>query len=156
MQYVAFEPEPLEARCIDLNHFGGKDRTRRVALWHRRETLELFSDPETADSSIFDTGKARESRPVEALPLDEAGIDLSGPGTHILKLEAEGAEPEILDGATETLKSLHYIAADCGYERGAEQRHTFLDVSNRLLPLGFRPVAINLKRITVLYEKIRH
>jgi len=155
MQYVAFEPEPLEARCIDLNHFSGKAETHRTALWHRWETLEFFSDPETADSSVFDTGKARLVRPVEALPLDEAGIDLSKSGTHILKLEAEGAEPEILDGAKQMLKALHYVAADCGYERGRKRQHTFVEVSNRLLPLGYRPVAANLRRGTVLYESSR-
>jgi len=152
MNYVAFEPEPLEARCIDLNHFGGQAKTRRVALWHRRETLQLYSKPETADSSVIDMGTARESRSVEALPLDEVKIDFSGAGTHILKLEAEGAEPEVLDGAKETLKVLHYIAVDCGYERGRDQRHTYIDVNNRLVPIGYRPVAIDFRRGTVLYE----
>jgi len=154
MTYVAFEPEPPPAHCVDLNHFGGEAKARRVALWHRRETLEFFSTPEAADNSAFDTEKTRESRPAEALPLNEAGVDLTGPGTHILKLEAEGAEPEILNGAKETLKTLHYIAAEFGYERGVEQRHTFVEVCNRLLPLGFRLVATNLGKCPVLFEKV--
>jgi FkbM family methyltransferase len=152
LTYHAFEPEPLEADCVDLNNFEGAPRTHRKALWHRSETLTFYSAPDSADSSAFETRRATDSWDVEALRLDDAGIALSETGPNILKLEAEGAEPEILDGATATLPKLHYIAVDCGYERGAEQRHTFIDVCDRLLPLGFRPIEAELKRITILFK----
>jgi len=152
MHYTAFEPEPLEADCIDLNLFDGTPRTRRVALWHERDTLEFFSAPDTADSSLFEIDKSVGRMQVPAIPLDEADVPLSDSGPNILKLEAEGAEPEILDGATDTLPKLHYVAVDCGYERGREKRHTFIDVCDRLLPLGFRPVEANLRRVTVLFK----
>ena len=37
--YLAFEPEPLEARCADLNVFDGNRMTIRKALWNRATTL---------------------------------------------------------------------------------------------------------------------
>ncbi len=152
LSYTAFEPEPLEADCIDLNVFDGAPRTRRMALWHQRDTLTFYSAPDTADSSLFEIDKAVGRQTVDALPLDEAGVTLSQTGPNILKLEAEGAEPEILDGALKTLPLLHYVAVDCGYERGREKRHTFIDVCDRLLPLGFRPIEANLRRVTVLFK----
>ncbi|MBL4629362.1 MAG: FkbM family methyltransferase [Roseicyclus sp.] len=152
LQYHAFEPEVLEADCIDINVFDGAPKTQRKALWNKAETLTFYSAPDTADSSAFKIKNAVSSRQIEAIRLDDAGIELSKTGPNILKLEAEGAEPEILDGATATLPKLHYIAVDCGYERGVEQRHTFIDVCDRLLPLGFRPVQAELHRITILFK----
>ncbi|QXT40393.1 FkbM family methyltransferase [Gymnodinialimonas ceratoperidinii] len=152
LTYHAFEPEPLEADCVDINNFDGSPRTRRQALWHQTETLTFYSAPDSADSSAFESRRATTSWNVEAVRLDDTGITLSEEGPNILKLEAEGAEPEILDGATATLPKLHYIAVDCGYERGPEQRHTFIDVCDRLLPLGFRPIKAELRRITILFE----
>lgn len=152
MTYHAFEPESLEADCIDLNTYDGAPKTRRQALWHKAETLTFYSAPDSADSSVFQISQAVGSVEVQAIPLDDAGIALSDTGPNILKLEAEGAEPEILDGAQNTLPKLHYIAVDCGYERGAEKRHTFIDVCDRLLPLGFRPVEADLRRVTILFK----
>lgn len=152
MTYHAFEPEALEADCVDLNLFGGQTKTRRQALWNKAETLTFYTAPDNADSSLFQARQAKGSVQVQAIPLDDAGIDLSGTGPNILKLEAEGAEPEILDGAIKTLPKLHYVAVDCGYERGLEKRHTFIDVCDRLLPMGFIPVEADLRRVTVLFK----
>ncbi len=49
--------------------------------------------------------------------LDEAGVD----PVQLLKLEAEGAEPEVLAGASAHLSRIDYIAADLGPERGVSQ-----------------------------------
>lgn len=152
LHYTAFEPEVLEADCIDLNLFDGAAQTHRIALWNERATLDFFSAPDTADSSVFEIDRSAGRRKVAAFPLDELDLRLSDTGPNILKLEAEGAEPEILDGARATLPRLHYLAVDCGYERGREKRHTFIDVCDRLLPLGFRPVEANLRRVTVLFK----
>lgn len=152
MTYHAFEPELLEADCIDLNLFDGAPQTHRKALWNKAETLTFHSAPDSADSSVFEGQQAVGSVKVQGIPLDDAGIMLSDTGPNILKLEAEGAEPEILDGATQTLPHLHYVAVDCGYERGLEKRHTFIDVCDRLLPLGFRPVAADLRRVAILFR----
>ncbi len=154
LDYHAFEPEPFEADCIDINAFDGDPKTRRVALWNKKETLTFFSAPDSADSSVFEISKAVGSTEIEAIPLDEAGIELSSTGPNILKLEAEGAEPELLDGASGILPKLHYVAVDCGYGRGVEKRHTFIDVCDRLLPLGFRPKQADLRRITILFKNM--
>ena len=51
----------------------------------------------------------------------------------LLKLEAEGAEPEILEGLGEKLNLVEYISADLGYERGVHCESTLVPVTNYLL-----------------------
>lgn len=55
-----------------------------------------------------------------------------------LKVEAEGAELEVLEGAGDMLRSIDWIAADLGFERGLEQRATAPEVIPFLLDNGFR------------------
>ena len=149
--YVAIEPEKLEADCCDLNNYDGKPETHRLALWKEDTTLEFFSMPETADSSVFDMGSNIKIE-IPAVALDNL-VDLSGSkGTNIFKLEAEGAEPEVLEGAVKTLEKVDYVAVDCGYERGKEQTHTFIEVNQFLTQRGFEPIEADFHRVTLLYR----
>lgn len=152
MAYVAFEPEPLEARCCDLNNFSGEQLTWEKALWKEDATLEFFSKPDSADSSIFDMGSGHGIVRIEAVALDGA-IDLSAiDGTIILKVEAEGAEPEVLEGAQLSLKYIDYVTVDCGPERGREKAPTFIDVNRILSARGFDLIEMGFKRVTALYR----
>ena len=152
LSYVAFEPETLEARCCDLNNFGGRPETERKALWKETATLSFHSRPETSDGSVFDMGDPISRVDVSAVTLDDA-VDLSNGsgGTVIFKVEAEGAEPEVLEGASKTLSSVDWVAIDCGYERGREQAHTFVETNVFLHDCGFRPLRADLRRGTMLY-----
>ena len=75
LSYVAFEPETLEARCCDLNNFGGHPETERKALWKETATLSFHSKPETSDGSVFDMGDPVSRVDVSAVTLDDA-VDL--------------------------------------------------------------------------------
>lgn len=150
--YVAFEPEVLEARCCDLNNFHGKKKTHRLALWNETTTVTFFSKPESADSSILEIEGEVHRAMVPATTLDDA-LDLSGvSGTTILKIEAEGAEPEVLEGAAQALSMVDWVAIDCGFERGKDRTHTFVETNLMLHDHGFRLCQANLKRITTLYR----
>jgi hypothetical protein len=89
---------------------------------------------------------------VKALPLDDVTELPKGP-IRLVKLEAEGAEPEILDGMDETLKRVEFVAADMGPERGLEKANTVIDVSDRLFEKNFRLIAFNASRCTGLYKQ---
>ena len=151
MDYVAFEPEALEARCIDLNVYDGEPKTIRKALWNRNTTLEFFSKPETADGSVIDPGGTEARFAVDAVRLDTV-MDLADrPGPVILKVEAEGAEPEILEGAESLLSAIDFVTVDCGPERGHEEAHTLVETNNLLLDAGFRIRQFGARRMTGLY-----
>ncbi len=155
LDYIAFEPEDLEATCSDLNNFGGEPETNRKALWYADTVLTFHSKPESADSSVFDIDGADGAVQVQAVPLDHVLKDREiGPGTRIFKLEAEGAEPEVLQGAAESLPLFDYIAVDCGYERGRDAKHTFVEVNRTLTHAGFEVIAAGFHRVTMLYQNI--
>jgi FkbM family methyltransferase len=153
MDYVAFEPETDEARCCDLNNFDGLENTIRKALWFETTTLTFFRKPETADSSVIEIDGADDCSSVAATRLDDAVDPTSfGRGTRVLKLEAEGAEPEVLRGADAVLPFLDYVVADCGYERGREGAHTFIEVNDHLSERGFRLIQAAFKRVTAIWR----
>jgi FkbM family methyltransferase len=153
LDYIAFEPESLEADCVDLNAYDGQPLTHRQALWQSDTTLTFYSKPDTADSSVIDMGESVVTSSIDAVALDGA-VDLSAySGTIILKVEAEGAEPEVLAGATETLLKAHYVVIDCGYERGVEKRHTFIETHTTLSAAGFDLKSAFLREGRMLYAK---
>lgn len=152
MDYAAFEPEEQEARCSDLNNFDGEPRTQRKALWKEPTTLTLYSKPDSADSSVIEIDATHGKKEIEAVRLDQAVTLPDGPGTNVFKLEAEGAEPEVLEGASGCIEKFDYVAVDCGYERGVENKHTFVEVSDFLLDRGFRPVGSDFRRGTFLFR----
>lgn len=153
MRYFAFEPEETEARCCDLNNYGGERKTSRTALWNANATLEFHMKPDTADSSLISWGGDSQVRKVRAERLDAvlSAADLAG-GPNVLKVEAEGAEPEVLAGASGVLRCFDYVAVDCGPERGPERRHTFVETSGLLIDAGFRPMSAEFHRVTVLFR----
>ena len=155
MAYIPFEPEPLEAFCCDLNNRG--TRTRRYALWKESAELPFYSKPESADSSMIFMGNVDRTSTVQAVTLDSM-LDFAYlaqvPGTIVLKVEAEGAEPEVLEGARDTLAYVDYVSVDCGPERGTEKAHTFEEVANFLIDCGFRPSKLNARRVTVLFRRV--
>ena len=154
LRYIAFEPEGPEAHCCDLNNFDGRAETRREALWKEPAVIPLYSKPESGDSSLIDMGGAVRSR-IQAVTLDGAVNLPDVPGTVILKIEAEGAEPEVLEGAASTLASIDWVTIDCGHERGVSKAHTFVETNVLMQDLGFRLHCAQFKRITALYRNTR-
>lgn len=151
MDYLAFEPEAQEARCCDLNNFDGAERTLRRALWKENTTLTFYSKADTADGSVFESEGSNRIE-IEAVRLDSVldGYDLNRPV--ILKLEAEGAEPEVLEGARDVLAMIDWVSVDCGPEKGFAQEDTFVACHDILLAHGFRLVEVGFRRVTALYR----
>ena len=152
LEYHAFEPEPREAACCDLNSYDGQPRTNRMGLWYESGELTLYSKGGSADSSLIPIEKYDTVLVVPTKTLDEYVAEQDIAAIDVLKVEAEGAEPEVLQGAQEALKITRYVAADCGGERGVEGQYTVLDICNHLYSLGFTMVASNMDRYILLFE----
>lgn len=154
VDYHGFEPEEKEARCCDLNNFDGEKQTNRLALWNENTTLKFYSKPDSADSSAFPTQDNLEVFEIPAITLShyvkEHGIE------HIrfAKIEAEGAEPEVLEGALDVLGIIDYISVDCGFERGKEKASTFEACNEILINSGFEIVGENVARRAFLFKRI--
>lgn len=153
LDYHAFEPEEAEATCCDLNNYGGERRTNRLGLWNETGELKLYSKAGTADSSLIPIEDYDSVFTVPTTTLDDYVRDHGIERIEVLKVEAEGAEPEVLHGAERSLDRTRYVAVDCGRERGVEKQDTVRDVCNLLFPRGFRMIDSDLERLTFLFEK---
>ena len=156
--YIPFEPEEREAICCDLNNFAGRPETRRSALWKETARLPFFSKPESADSSLIEIAEGYQRTEIEAATLDSL-LDLeqlsSASGPVIFKVEAEGAEPEVLQGAANILPAVDWVTIDCGYERGVERDHTFVETNTFMQDHGFRLRQAKFERVIALYRNMR-
>lgn len=152
INYHAFEPSEQEYQLCQLNNPMGI--CSRAALWKRTETLTFYSKKASADSSAIEMDGFDTIVKVDAITLDDYCQQKNIEDIFILKLEAEGAEPEVLEGAKGILPKIHYITADCGFERGKEKASTAPDVVNFLLHHGFEMVEIRQKRTTILFRNL--
>jgi FkbM family methyltransferase len=147
VEYIGIEPSPLEYSCLAKNV--APSETHNVGLWDKDGELEFYVSSQMADSSLIEPPSFDEIIRVPTRRLD--GL-LPGRVIKLLKLEAEGAEPEAMAGCEGLLDSIEYISADLGFERGVDQTSTLGAVTNFLLARGFEIVANGRKRLTVLYR----
>ena len=155
---VAIEPSPQEYKCLQKNvinaknneSFSGQDiTTMNVGLFDTKKTLDFFVSSEGADSSIIRPNFFTNLVKVNVHRLDEL---LPNRKIKLLKLEAEGAEPEVLLGCENILGNIEYISADLGFERGVEESSTLAPVVNYLLSHGFTLVEVSKGRRVALFK----
>lgn len=89
--------------------------------------------------------KTNQFTTVNAVPLDDVLGAKQLKKTIILKVAAEGAEPEVVEGANRLLPEVDYVTVDCGFERGLLQEDTFLEVYKKLRRHGFEICALNMR-----------
>lgn len=151
--YLGFEPGPLEFEALLLNNMTIKGDVRRIALAHKDGGCGLFYKPDYGDSSIIKISNSSCEIDVTISRLDSilATEAYKGRRVGLFKLEAEGAEPEVLQGATQALRNIRYISADLGFERGIDQGSTCPAVTNFLLAHEFAMQRLHRRRLTFLY-----
>ncbi len=138
--YVAIEPGLREAACIRWNVAGIDGHVHQCAASNTDGSAILFYTPRTADSSLLEPPEFEATYEVPTRRLDSLLREnaMSDRRIRLLKVEAEGAELEVLEGAGDMLMNIDWIAADLGFERGLEQRATAPEVIPFLLDNGFR------------------
>jgi FkbM family methyltransferase len=149
-RYIAFEPSPAEFKCLERNLEKIGADVRNMALWHSDDTLDFFVKSSTADNSLLEMEGWDEKVSVQCRRLDE--IAPEGP-IKLMKIEAEGAEPEVLRGAEGMLDRVEWLTVDSGPERGFDQRETLPEVVNFLVPRGFELVAVSHGRVVALFKR---
>ncbi|MEM9571925.1 MAG: FkbM family methyltransferase [Pseudomonadota bacterium] len=149
----AFEPDPVEFRALQANASATVTSVNK-ALWHTDETLTFYDNNDSGDSSLIDTGSASQTLQVEAIRLDSFAASQGLDQVALIKLEAEGAEPEVLEGARGVLSKTLNVAVDMGPERGVSQENTVTQVTNRLTDAGFKLRHFDSDRICGLFSKL--
>ena len=113
-----------------------------------------FYYSEEADSSIIPYEGYTKQYQIETITLEALINDLGFQNKKIklLKLEAEGAEPEVIIGSIKILKNIEFIAADLGPERGFNKKCTFKEVTNILLRNNFEIIDFKYPRLCILFK----
>lgn len=148
VQYHGVEPGPEEFACLSKNV--APHACYNIALWRENETRQFQLKSESGDSSLIPFSNSAQTIDVECRRGDEVFAHLDR--IRLLKVEAEGAEPEVLKGFENMLDRIDYITVDAGGERGPGGETTYQAVLKYLLLRGFDLVAINKTRWALLFE----
>jgi len=149
-RYIAFEPDPRAYWALENNMPNGE--LHRLALSDRIGVAEFYLSTANADSSLFKPLIVDEVLNVETSTLDAFFENTNKPSKiRLLKVEAEGMEPEILSGALKTLESVEYVAVDAGPERGGD--NTVPGVFSVLVDANFEVIDSFLLRGTFLFRR---
>jgi FkbM family methyltransferase len=141
--YIAIEPGEFEFLSLIRN--APNSKCLKLGLSDKKGERDFFMSSKKGDSSLIEPKKFNKKITIKTVNLDFLLGKLNIKHVKLFKLESEGYEPEILEGATASLKNIEYISVDGGYERGKKQEETLSIVLNQLMPLGFSIVFLNLK-----------
>ncbi len=149
LDYIAFEPDGEIYNCLKYNNPEKNSTLYNIGLSNKNTKQKLFLDSEGGNSSLIDFG-ASQVKQVDVSRLDSLIIDIKK--IKLLKVDAEGYEPEVLEGSTGIFDKIEYISVDFGNERGFDQESTIVDVNKLLSNNGFSLVGMSNIRMVGLYK----
>lgn len=164
LTYHSIEPgeEEYKANKLNLkNHNFPKIEKycHKYALGDKNEFKLFYYDPDSANSSLLKINQFKSIYNLNVITIDYflKKQNISNEKIKLLKLEAEGFEPEILKGAKEFLSNIEFIAADLGPERGLKKECTLAEVTSILYENNFEIIYFGYPpRITALYRNKKY
>ena len=144
--YYGFEPVASEFKLVQLNTVN--QITSPLALFSKNESKKLYTYTAGADSTLIQDNRYKEDGYVDCVRLDSI-LELKGKKIKLLKLEAEGAELEVLIGCEDILMNIEYISADLGFELDQGTRSNEAEVTEFLLSHNFTKIASNLRHVNL-------
>ena len=156
-RFILFEPSIAEYTASVQNMQGTDCRIFCTALWDKNTEIPFYNANETGDSSLLPRNYSLASELRSVRTLDSLISEMKVSRIDLLKLEAEGAEPEVLLGGEKTLKITKYVTADLGPERGVGQSRTYKTCYELLLISGFEEICrFEGDREVYLFKNSKH
>ena len=150
IKYIGIEPSPSEFSNLQKNV--PNQIILNKALWNKsNEVLNFYIASEDADSSLIEIKNYEKIEKVQTITLDDL-IDELKQNIKLIKLEAEGAEPEILEGLKKNINKVNYITIDAGFERGLKLESTLVPCINYLLSNNYKLLDYGHERVTLKFE----
>jgi FkbM family methyltransferase len=148
IRYIGIEPSPKEFFALKKNI---KNQTLiNKALWKEQGKKTFYVSSEDADSSLIEINKYEKKLKVDTITLDNI-LKKNNQRIKLLKLEAEGAEPEILEGCKK-INLIDYITIDAGFERGKLLESTLVSCINYLNKKNFELIGYSNTRVVILFK----
>lgn len=148
--YLGIEPDPRAFEALRRNLPDAS--LENCAVGAEEGIARFWVASATADSSLIEPESSELEIEIAVRTLDTV-VDRHFPEGEItlLKIEAEGAEPEVLTGAKKTIARTAFVAVDAGPER--QGKITAPAVLNILFDSGFEMVDAFLARGTFLLRR---
>jgi len=150
--YYGFEPNPSDFKVLSFN-VGADANLFRLALGNVDAESDFYASTTKGDSSLIEPRSWDRKIKVSVIRLDTFIMERNIEAIKLLKLEAEGFEPEILEGLGSMIRRCEYIAIDGGYERGKNCEQTLTRCTNYLLSNGFEMHDIYFPWHRALYRR---
>jgi hypothetical protein len=114
-----------------------------LALSQEEGFAKFYLKGKSADSSLIDNGSSNFTK-IRTIRFEEYyNKYLNGEVIKLFKCDAEGAEPEVIQGLGKSINFIEYIAIDCGPERGLKKEKTDEFVSKFLVKNNFTAIKSN-------------
>ena len=150
LKYYAIEPDPNALQALK-NNIADMGLICGCALGSEdADAIDFYLSDISGDSSLFvpDLIQGVISVPIKTLSsfMSEHRLD----SVRLLKIEAEGCEMAVLEGATTILRQVSYISVDGSAERGG--RETLSDLTSYLQSNGFVLLYKSERYMSALFE----
>jgi FkbM family methyltransferase len=117
-----FEPDPKVYACLLKNIAGLANASAHdIVIWKEDGEIDFGLAPERADSSVFvkdATSVKKRAQTIASFCRENAVARVD-----FIKCDAEGAEPEVLEGIGDFFMNVGAIALDTGPERAGARTH---------------------------------
>ena len=140
-----FDPDPIVIKCIENNLSNFDFNLKPIALSDKNGESTFWLKPESADSSLHKSSSDSVEFKVQTRTLDQVFSEINFSRPALLKMDAEGHEPEVLEGGRKTLERIDFITIDGGLERSGNS--TSKEVARILHETGFNQVSISSNHI---------
>ena len=150
--YITFEPGPEEFKCLCKSLPYAKNNN--LGLSNKKGRMNFYLLSATGDSTLCTREDNKNKIEVSLTTLDDYASENNIHHCKLLKLEAEGWEPEIIEGGNNFLKKCEFVAIDGGPERGEGNETTFPILNNKLLKFGFEMIEIRGPQYRALYRNM--
>ena len=145
IKYISFEPSPLEFKCTELNCVN--QINNNIGLSNKSGISEFYLKSDSGDSSVIEpSGGFTKKIQIKTITLNDYFFKNQIRKVKLLKLEAEGFEPEILQGSNKVLDKIEYIGVDGSPERGKKNDSTIDYAIDFLTSKGFKIIASNINQ----------
>jgi FkbM family methyltransferase len=150
IEYHGFEPSPIV--FSNLKHNVKNHSLYNLGVSNiEGNNIDFFLSDESGDSSILPINNFTKKITIETITLDKI-IHKIQKKIKLIKVEAEGYEPEILQGLKKYINDVEYITVDCGFERGIKMESTIAECSNYLIQNNFKMINFGSPRLVALYK----
>jgi FkbM family methyltransferase len=136
VKLISIEPDPSDFKDLARN-IGAKHLSINRAVADFSGELLIYLNNEYGDTGVFPTDTSASRFKTRCSTLDDIYAEYCfEEKIFLIKCEAEGFEPEVLSGASKTLKNTLYVSCDTGPERMGQS--TFDEVQALLQKSNFK------------------